>query len=75
MVEITNLIKLELESLKTLRCLLFFSQQSIVNALREFVNIEKIGHRYVDKYSYLKCFSTTNIEAELDNNKVLGRRV
>ena len=30
-----------------LRCLVFFGKLPIVNALSEFLNIEKIGHRYV----------------------------
>jgi len=38
-----------------------------VNALSEFVNMEKIGHRYVIQYFHLKGLSPTNIKAELDS--------
>jgi hypothetical protein len=38
-----------------------------VNALGEFVNMEKIGHRYVIQYFHLKGLSPTNIKAELDS--------
>ena len=41
---------------------------SIVNALNEFVNMEKIGHRYVIQYFHLKGLSPTNIKAELDSS-------
>ena len=38
-----------------------------MNALSEFVNMEKIGHRYVIQYFHLKGLSPTNIKAELDS--------
>ena len=38
-----------------------------MNALSEFVNMEKIGHRYVIQYFHLKGLSQTNIKAELDS--------
>lgn len=38
-----------------------------MNALGEFVNMEKIGHRYVIQYFHLKGLSPTNIKAELDS--------
>lgn len=53
--------------MKTLHCLVFVWQPSIVNVLSEFVNMEKIGHRYVIQYFHLKGFSPTNIKAELDS--------
>ena len=54
-----------------------------MNASSEFVNMEKIAHRYVIQYFHLKGLSTANIKAELDstvcsfvhNNKVLDGRV
>ena len=49
-----------------LSCLVFVHQLSIVNALSEFVNMEKIGHGYLIQYFYLKGLSPTNIKAELD---------
>ena len=36
-----------------------------MNALSEFLNIEKIGDRYVIQYFHLKGISPTNIKAEL----------
>ena len=56
--------------MKTLRCLVIFWQPSIVNALTEFLNKDKIGHRYVIQYFHLKGLSPTNIKAEL--NSTLG---
>ena len=50
-----------------LRCLVFVSQLSIVNALSEFVNMEKIGHRYVIQYFHLEGLSPTNIKFNLDS--------
>ena len=47
MVGSISLIKLNLEVAKTLRCIVFVWQLSIVNALGEFVNVEKIVDRYV----------------------------
>ena len=38
----------------------------MVNAFSEFVNMEKMGHRYVIQYFHLKGFSPTNNQAELD---------
>ncbi|XP_023237730.1 histone-lysine N-methyltransferase SETMAR-like [Centruroides sculpturatus] len=38
-----------------------------MNNLSEFVNMEKIRHRYVIQYFHLKGFSPTNIKAELDS--------
>jgi histone-lysine N-methyltransferase SETMAR len=38
-----------------------------VNALGEFVNMEKIDHRYVIQYFHLKRLSPTDIKAELDS--------
>ena len=38
-----------------------------MNALSVFVNMEKIGHRYVIQYFHLKGLSPTNIKAELDS--------
>ena len=38
-----------------------------MNALSEFVNMEKIGHRYMIQYFHLKGLSPTNIKAELDS--------
>ena len=38
-----------------------------MNALSEFVNMEKIGHRYVIQYFHLKGLSPTNIEAKIDS--------
>lgn len=38
-----------------------------MNALSEFVNMEKISHRYVIQYFHLKGLSPTNIKAELDS--------
>ena len=37
-----------------------------MNALSEFVNIEKIGHRYVIQYFHLKGLNPTNIKVETD---------
>ena len=37
-----------------------------MNALSKFVNMEKIGHRYVIQYFQLKGLSPTNIKAKLD---------
>ena len=34
-----------------------------MNALSEFVNMEKIGHRYVIQYFHWKGLSPTNIKA------------
>ena len=41
---------------------------SIVNVLGEFVNKEKIGHRYVIQYFHWKGLSLTNINVEIDSN-------
>ncbi|XP_036347344.1 histone-lysine N-methyltransferase SETMAR-like [Rhagoletis pomonella] len=41
-------------------------QPSIVNVFSEFVKMEKIGHRYVIQYFYLKGLSLSNIKAEID---------
>lgn len=38
-----------------------------MNIVSEFVKMEKIGHRYVIQYFYLKGLSPTNIKAELDS--------
>ena len=38
-----------------------------MNALSEFVNMEKISDRYVTQYFHLKGLSPTNIKAELDS--------
>jgi len=38
-----------------------------VNALSKFINMEKIGHRYVIQYFHLKGLTPTNIKAELDS--------
>ena len=38
-----------------------------MNALSEFVSMEKIGHRYVIQYLHLKGLSPTNIKAELES--------
>lgn len=38
-----------------------------MNVLSEFVKMEKIGHRYVIQYFYLKGLSPTNIKDELDS--------
>ncbi|XP_017481945.1 PREDICTED: putative uncharacterized protein FLJ37770 [Rhagoletis zephyria] len=39
----------------------------MVNVFSEFVNMEKIGHRYVIQYFYLKGLSPSNIKAEIDS--------
>ena len=54
-------------SLQTLRCLVFVWQLSMLDALSEFVNMEKTGHRYVIQYFHSKGLSPTNIRAELDS--------
>ena len=36
-----------------------------MKALSEFVNMEKIGHRYVIQYFHLQGLNPTNIKAEL----------
>jgi histone-lysine N-methyltransferase SETMAR len=59
--------KAEVSSFNTLRCLVLVWQPSIVNALSTFVNMEKIGHRYVIQYFHLKGLSPTNIKTELDS--------
>ena len=46
---------------------LIIRQLSIVNAFSEFVNMEKIDHRYAKQYFHLKGLSPTNIKAELDS--------
>ena len=38
-----------------------------MNVLSEFVDMEKIGHRYVIQYFHLKGLSLTNIKAKLDS--------
>ena len=38
-----------------------------MNALSEFVDIEKVGHRYVVQYFHLKGLISTNIKAALDS--------
>ncbi|XP_023214135.1 endothelin-converting enzyme 2-like [Centruroides sculpturatus] len=38
-----------------------------VNNLSEFVNMEKVCHRYMIQYFHLKGFSPTNIKTELDS--------
>ena len=38
-----------------------------MNALSEFVNMEKIDHCYVIQYFHSKGLSPTNINAELDS--------
>ena len=40
-----------------------------MNALSEFVNMEKLGHRDVIQYIHLKGYSPTNIKAELDYSR------
>ena len=38
-----------------------------MNALTEFVNMDKGGHRYMIQYFHLKVLTRTNIKAELDS--------
>ena len=38
-----------------------------MNALSEFLNMEKIGHRYVIPYFHLKGLSRANIKDEIDS--------
>ena len=57
----------KVRSFKTLRCLVYVWQPSIVNGVSEFVNMEKIGHRYLIQYFHLKDLSPANIKVKLDS--------
>ena len=54
-------------SFKAPCCLVFLFEPSKVNDLNEFVNMEKISHRYVIQYFHFKGLTPTNIKAQLDS--------
>ena len=66
-INIRSAYKTYVLSFKASRWLVFLFKPSKVNDLSVFVNVEKIGYRYVIQYFRLKGLSPTNIKAELDS--------